>query len=183
MSSKSIKKKGTLQSFNVSPKGNYEGLLLQDGNVLFQVNFPQEWSTTIAGLASIGDELQFELEDYEDKRAQSSHPVYQLLSLRNREGQSFPSSDADGSENGHFSGKVERLNYALHGEVNGAILNTGDFLHVKPHGAAALELELGMDLKGKGPAKPMVGGHRVIEAEEVNGIVLDRPKPKKKAHK
>jgi hypothetical protein len=31
-------------------------------------------------------------------------------------------------EPGKFWGRIERLNYALHGEVNGGILESGDFL-------------------------------------------------------
>ena len=78
---------------------------------------------------------------------------------------------------------MERLNFAVHGEVNGAVLDSGDFLHLKPHGAAAIDLTVGINVKGKGPTKPMVGGRRVIEAEEVNGIQMEKkPKPKKKAH-
>ena len=94
---------------------------------------------------------------------------------------SFSTSNPSGGA--RFSVKVERLNYALHGEVNRAILVTGDFLHLKPQGAAALAIAVGMEVKGVGSTKPMISGFRVIETQEVNGIKLDhKPKPKKKAH-
>jgi hypothetical protein len=67
--------------------------------------------------------------------------------------------------------------------VNGALLESGDFLHVKPHGAAALELRAGMKVKGTGSSKPMFDGHRVIEATEVNGVLMEKSQnPRKKAH-
>ena len=176
------KKSGIVQSFNVSPKGHYEGLLLENKGELLQVNFPQEWSSTIADLAAPGKSIHIEVESHE-KDGHGLHPVYRLLSLSNEKQGTFSLDESNGSGNGHFAGKVERLNYALNGEVNGAILDTGDFLHLKPHGAAALELALGMKVKGTGASRPMIGGHRVIEAAEVNGVALgQKPKPGKKAH-
>lgn len=178
----SSKKSAIVQSFNVSPKGSYEGFVLERGEEVFQVNFPQEWSATIAEIAPPGSRITVEMEPRE-VHGHPSHPVYELIEVRNSQNRTFSLNEPYGSCNGHFAGTVERLNYALHGEVNGAILETGDFLHVKPHGAVALELEVGMQVKGTGPSKPMIGGHRVIEADEVNGIALEKkPKPKKKAH-
>ena len=176
------KRTGTVQSFNVSPKGHYEGLLLRSGDEVLQVNFPGEWSATVAEVATLGSRITVEIEQRET-HGHPSHPVYELIHLDSEEKRNSSLDVANGPGDGHFSGTVERLNYALHGEVNGAILDTGDFLHVKPHGAAALALAVGMKVKGVGSSKPMVGGNRVIEADEVNGIQLEKkPKPKKKAH-
>jgi hypothetical protein len=176
------KKTGIVQSFNVSPKGHYESLLLESGDEVVQVNFPAEWSATVAEIASPGNRVIVEIESRET-HGHPSHPVYEMILLSNPEKIDSSVDVVNGLTNGHFSGTVKRLNYALHGEVNGAILDTGDFLHVKPHGAAALELAVGMKVKGSGSSKPIVGGQRVIEADEVNGIQLEKkPKPKKKAH-
>ena len=79
-----------------------------------------------------------------------------------------------------FSGRIERLNYALHGEVNGGILESGDFLHLKPEGAQAVGLVVGMAVEARGTTKPMPGGRFVIEADEVNGTVIGHGKAKKK---
>ena len=175
-------KKGTFKSFNISPKGNYEGLLVESEGQIIQVNFPQEWSSALAGLAVPGEQVQLQVEPHE-KNGHGEHPVYRLLSMSNQKKEQFPPSESKHEKDGPFSGTVTRLNYALHGEVNGAILNTGDFLHVKPQGATALGLEVGMKVKGSGVTKPMVGGHRVIEADEVNGVRLEKKdKPKKHAH-
>ncbi len=182
MSKQVLQQTGTVQSFNISPKGSYEGFLLESNDGLIQINFRQEWSATVAELAEPGAHIQIKVERYDGDGHPAAHPVYQLVSIGGEE--TFSLSEAKGAEDdGHFSGKVERLNYALHGEVNGAVLDTGDFLHVKPHAAAALNLRAGMHVEGTGTAKPMVGGHRVIEADTVNGIAIEKkPKPKKKAH-
>jgi hypothetical protein len=165
MPNNAMQKQGNVQAFNVSPKGNYEGLLLQTEDELIQINFPQEFAAAMTDLAANGADVQLEVEAQE-LGGHACHPVYRLLSVTNAK---------------EFAGKATRLNYALHGEVNGAILESGDFLHVKPHGATALKLRVGMNVKGSGSTKPMHGGHRVIEADEVNGIRIEKkPKPKKK---
>ena len=118
----------------------------------------------------------------EKGKGHPSHPVYQLVSLKNGDKHQVSVAAFSHDDSNPFSGVVERLNYALHGEVNGGILDTGDFLHLKPQGATALNISVGMKVQGIGSIKPAIGGHRVIEAEEVNGIKLDKkPKPKKKA--
>jgi hypothetical protein len=163
-----MEKTGIVQTFNVSPKGTLEGLLMRIDRDIIQINFRQEFAAEIVSVAAEGKELKADVEP-EEAHGHPNHPVFRLLSL--------------GGRNGHFTGKVKHLNYALHGEVNGAILDSGDLLHVKPNGAAALDLKPGMKVTGKGSSKPMFDGHRVIEASEVNGIQLEKkPKPKKKSH-
>jgi len=163
-----MEKTGIVQTFNISPKGGLEGLLMESEGEIIQINFRQEFAAQIAALTAEGKEFKADVEP-EEAHGHPSHSVYRLLSVS--------------GDNGHFTGKVKHLNYALHGEVNGALLDSGDFLHVKPDGAAALDLKPGMKVKGTGPSKPMFDGHRVIEATEVNGIRLEKkPKPKKKAH-
>ena len=163
-----MEKTGIVQTFNVSPKGTLEGLLMKIDDEIIQINFREEFAAEITSVAAEGKELKADVKP-EEPYGHPNHPVFRLLSL--------------GAHNGHFEGKVKRLNYALHGEVNGAILDSGDFLHVKPHGAAALGLKPGMKVKGTGSSKPMFDGHRVIEATEVNGFQIEgKPKPKKRAH-
>ena len=179
MSKKQLNRKGTVQSFNFSPKGSYEGLLLKTADEIIQVNFPREHSEQMSAFAPEGSELRVALEAWEESKGPAEHPVYRLGSASNGKGEEFPGAQHDGS----FSGKISRLNYALHGEVNGGVLDSGDFLHLKPHGAAALKIRVGLHVKGVGSSKPMPGGGHVIEAEEVNGIRLEKkPGPRKKAH-
>ena len=48
------------------------------------------------------------------------------------------------------SGTIVRLNYALHGEVNGYHLDDGTFAHVKPEGAKKYKLRVGDQVKANG---------------------------------
>jgi hypothetical protein len=163
-----MKKKGSIQSLNVSPKGFYEGFLLKTSKGTIQVNLPKEQAHGLDQEWQPGSELAVEVE-LEEPWGMPEHPVYRLA---------HPIESKNAS--GKFSGRVERLNYALHGEVNGGILESGDFLHLKPEGARAVGLKPGLSVKGNGKTKPMVGGHLVIEADEVNGISIEHHKAKKK---
>jgi len=171
-----VKKTGTIEAFNVSPKGFYEGFLLRASKRLIQINLPKDARALAEKGLEVGKKITVELEP-EEPHGEPEHEVFRLLSLAGINGDS---AGVQHNETRPFSGRVERLNYALHGAVNGAILDSGDFLHLKPAGARALKLKLGMPVEGRGRTKPMVDGHLVIEAETVNGVEIKHHKAKKK---
>ena len=74
---------------------------------------------------------------------------------------------------------MARINFAKHGEPNGAILETGEFVHMKPHGAKAAKLKLGLELKVVGDIRVSPDGFTGIEAENINGIDIEHAKPKR----
>ena len=96
----------------------------------------------------------------DDERG-SDHPVYELVM----------------DDRSTLSGKVARINFARHGEPNGAIPETGEFVHTKPRGAKAAKLRVGMELRVVGDMRVSPDGFRVIEAENINGIDIEHPKP------
>ena len=163
-----MKKTGIIQSLNVSPKGFHEGLLLSSGKTIVQINLSKEEAGSLEAHLQPGTQITVEIEA-EEPHGEPKHRVFRLLRLLSIDGEPFE-ANAPGPRS--FSGRIERLNYALHAEVNGGILDSGDFLHLKPHGARAVKLKAGMQVEGRGSTKPMVGGRSVIEADEVNGIVL-----------
>jgi hypothetical protein len=168
-----MKKTGTIESLNVSPKGFYEGFLLRTAKNLIQINLPKGGPSTQATGLSSGEQLAVEVES-EAPQGEPAHPVFRLVRILGAHALGADGSDTQGSH--RFSGSVVTLNYALHGEVNGGILDSGDFLHLKPEGARAVDLKVGMKVEGLGMTKPMVGGHSVIEADDVNGTVIHRKK-------
>ena len=171
-----MKTSGIIEALNISPKGFPEGFLLQTSKELVQINLPKDGP---AGTEfKPGDQISAEVEeeDHHHHHGEPDHNVFRLLRLVKKNGEK-PAPAADG--NGKFKGRIERLNYALHGEVNGGILDTGDFLHLKPEGAQAVGLEIGMKVAGRGVRKPMMGGCSVIEAEEVNGVAIHHKAKKK----
>lgn len=172
-----IKKTGTVEVFNISPKGHFEGFLLSDKAGLVQVNFPKHEAEEFSTKISEGDKVTVELEMREEDENQA-HPVYRFV------GFSGKMKKPAAGKGGKFSGVIKRFNYALHGEVNGGILESGDFVHLKPEGAAAVGLKLGMKVSGHGRSRTKTGGGLVIEVEELNGVAIrhkDKVKAKAKA--
>jgi hypothetical protein len=141
-----------------------------------QINLPKGEHTGPAESLTPGEKLTVEIES-EEPRGEPVHAVFRLVRVADPDGHLAESGGKRGTR--RFSDSSVRLNYALHGEVNGGILQSGDFLHLKPEGARAVKLKVGMQVEGRGAAKPMAGGHAVIEAEEVNGIAIHHHKAKK----
>jgi hypothetical protein len=73
-------------------------------------------------------------------------------------------------------GTVKRVNFARHGAANGVVLDSGDFIHLKPEGMKKVELKVGDHVTAEGIAALMPLGQRVIEATIVNGVSLSSKK-------
>lgn len=158
--------KGKILSFNISPKGFCESFLMNDGKRTIQINFPREAGDNAADGLKTGQKVSLEGDPIDDPRA-SSHPVFTW----------------SGQQKTDYKGSVKQINFSRHGEPNGAILKNGEFVHLHPEGAKAVNLKIGQKLSGKGEATTSPNGYVVIEAQTVNGIALDAGKPKHKAKK
>jgi hypothetical protein len=126
----SLSLNGKVLAFNISPRGHIEGALLETMTGLAQLNFPKHRAEILARSMHIGAtiEVKAELET-----GDGDHPVYRASE---REGET--------------SGTILRLNYALHGEVNGYHLDEGTFVHVKPDEAKEYKLSVGDKVKVTG---------------------------------
>ena len=169
-----MKKTGNLETFNLSPKGFYEGFLLRTGKTLIQVNLPKGETETLGNVLTLGAKVTVDVEAAKSRDG-APHGVFNLIRWHGLDG--HPKGKNHGAR--QFSGRIQKLNYTLHGEVNGGILDSGDFLHLKPKAARSVGLKVGMIVEGCGHTKPMDGGHFVIEAEEVNGMVMGHKKTQK----
>jgi hypothetical protein len=145
-----MKKTGTIEALNVSPKGFYEGFLLKTGTRIAQINLPKEKRESASKHLKPGEKITVEVE-HREPRGEPVHEVYQLVRM-----------------------------LGSNGDFNGGILDSGDFLHLKPEGARILKVKAGMHVEGRGKTRPMVDGHAVIEAKEVNGIEMQGHKAKTK---
>jgi hypothetical protein len=136
-------------AFNISPKGEIEGVLLETARGHAQINFPKHDAATLAKTMRVGAEVELLAEPDGDE---GEHPVYVA---------------ADASMT--TSGKIVRLNYALHGEVNGYHLDNETFLHVKPEGAKKYKLRVGEQVKANG-AKRAGRDAVVLEVESLERV-------------
>ncbi|MGN6507583.1 MAG: hypothetical protein ACTHM6_18660 [Tepidisphaeraceae bacterium] len=176
---------GKLISFNLSPKGVPEGMIIQQidaaaGDVV-QINFSPELAGQVTRIVQPGDAITAETVPFHEAE-DDAHPVYDLVRLTTSDGNTLTAEGAP--EMGvRVQGVVVRINYARRGEPNGAILDTGDFVHLRPHGARAIALSLGQSITAEGDVRSGWSGHRVLEARVANGIVIEKPGHPKKHHK
>lgn len=138
---KPIQIRGTLVARNLSPHGEWEGVLVDvDGDVV-QVNLPKHGG-------KLPGDGQVELTVVKhDKRGK--HLVYELAEAV-----------------APVEGKIERFNYSRHGEVNGYHLDSGPMVHVKPDGARKAKLKIGDVIRASGELREGTDG-TVVEAEAV----------------
>ena len=168
---------GTVESFNISPKGTYDGFLLRTEQKVLQFNFPRFWAARIAEIAPVGSKVEAYGEPDGDKRPRE-HVVHQLSVLKAKGG-TINLDNGNAHAPVHVNGTVERINFAKHGEANGAILSGGDFVHLRPRGAKAVSLEIGQMLDVVGECRPSSLPSKVIEAFTVNGIDINKKRAKK----
>ena len=154
---------------NFSPRGGVEGLLVEAVGRPAQIVFLPEKGTELSRTIAIGQTVDLVVEaEPPAPKGEASHPVYRFVSTAPSEksrGAVTPPPNA-------IKGVVARLNYARHGEPNGVVLDTGDFIHLKPDGMKQLKLKVGDHIEADGETHPMdLGGH-VVEAKSVNGVQL-----------
>jgi hypothetical protein len=112
------------------------------------------------------------------KHSKGEHPVFSLVTLKGADGKALIHSAGDGAI-ATVQGVVKRINYTRHGEANGVVLESGDFVHVKPAGMKRVALKVGDHVTAEGTSASMPLGQLVIEAKTVNGIDLLPRKPAK----
>ena len=183
---------GTVKAINFAPKGEVDGMLLEVGGKVVQVNIGHDQGEGLAGLIGQPIGLTVGPEPAVAKHGKGEHPVHKFIAFRG-EGGPKPGPAGDGPkppghgpkhDHGHghgepaeVKGTVARLNYAKHGEANGVVLDGGEFVHLKPDGMKLAGLAVGQAVSARGKATPRHDGGRAIEAEVVNGVDL-----KKKPH-
>jgi hypothetical protein len=87
-----------------------------------------------------------------------------------------------GNHSQQVEGVIEHLNFAKNGDANGAVLDSGHFVHMKRRGAQAVGLRVGQTLQIRGKLRGRgSAGYEVIEAEVVNGVDLTSMRAGKKA--
>ncbi len=160
-----------VRNYNFSPKGGLEGLIVEAGGKVAQVVCPPHLGEELAGAVAEGAEVELNVEPAPPSdKGPAAHPVYHLTGVP----ETGPTPRVAG-----FRGVVARFNYAKHGEANGVVLDTGDFVHLKPGGMRQVGLKVGDEVVAEGDSRPMEFGGRVVEASLVNGRAIQG---KSKAH-
>ena len=137
---------GKVVAFNIAPKGEIEGAMVDTPSGLHQINFPKHHAQELAKSMHVGSRIDL---DVTREKSGGDHAVF------------LAGDDAE------VTGTIKRLNYALHGEVNGYHLSDATFVHVKPEGARKYHLAVGdritvMGHKRSGADATVVEATRVV---------------------
>ena len=160
---------GHLQRLLFSPKGGIEGLLLQVDHKALQVSMEPGSADAKALNDAVGKPIEvLASPDHLPKTKDGTHRVYQLDSITTLAGKAFKSNAPQ-----PISGVVANIHYAKHGEPNGVILESGEFIHTRPHGLKKLKLQVGSKVVAHGEARTTILGTVLIEAHEVNRVTLE----------
>lgn len=181
--SKGVSLSGSISQLIYSPKGGIEGVLLRTDKEEVQLVLDKEDTGTSARLSALGYGAALKAQvqpEPPSEKGPSVHPLYRLLALETGGGKTLePHATA-----GAFTGKVARFNYARHGEANGVVLDTGDFIHTRPGGMRQLGLKIGSKVSAQGQAQPLLySAGMVVEADTVNGVAIGKGKAKKAVKK
>ena len=143
---------GTLAQLIYSPRGAIEGLLLDVDGAVAQFVVDKHEPQLPPNLKT-GQKLNLigALRKPSPK-GEAEHEVYDLVEIVGN------SHNAEKE----LSGKIVRLNFAKHGEANGVILESGDFIHTKPDGLRELGWKVGDKVKAKGRTHPLATGSGVV---------------------
>ena len=109
--------------------------------------------------------------DHSPKTREAAHPVYQFRAFAGPTGAALEVLEED---QGHttIKGTVDCLHYARHGQPNGVILDSGEFIHLGPHGMAQTGLEVGAAVHATGEVRMTALGTRLLDAHKVNRTLL-----------
>ena len=168
---------GEVSGFNLSPKGVPEGILfeLADDGGTVQINFDPQVAGQVTAVAVMGMALTVDAAE-SDVHAEAVHSVFDLTRISNGSGKVLFVAEGASEPDVFLRGKIVRLNHARRGEVNGGILDSGEFVHLKPHGVKAIGgLSVGQILEAQGEVRSGWSGTRVVEARIANGVELMKP--------
>lgn len=157
---------GKLKHWIYSPKGQAEGLLIDVEGFAVQLVIDPRDAADLQGLKP-GQKLTVEGTPQADSPKHAAHhEVYKLHRLVTPAARTKTALQ-------DFRGKVVRLNYAKHGQANGFILDSGDFIHTMRHGFEQLGVQVRDKVTVSGESRPLFTGQgHAVEAVRVNEQAL-----------
>jgi hypothetical protein len=165
---------GTIDNYNLSPRGDVDGFILKTADRTVQVNLPPGLGVLVTQQATVGSQVKVKAFPVP---ARADHSVYVLVSLSAESGKEIKVPMPGDRRFMHEAGNVKNLNYSRNGEVDGVVLSTGDLVHIGP-GASNLKLTVGQKLTVDGFALPAIGSdHQAIEAVAIDQRAVERPRP------
>ncbi|WP_295687557.1 hypothetical protein [uncultured Nevskia sp.] len=164
---------GICEQLLFSPKGHIEGALIRIDGQTVQLNVDPGIGVELARDCGPGKPLHvLAVADQSHKTAEANHRVYKFESFANASNLGIDQIGAD-PDNTMIEGVVGAIHFARHGQPNGVMLQTGEFIHLRPEGMAYAELEIGSKVKAVGEVRLTMLGTRMLEAHQVNELDLE----------
>jgi hypothetical protein len=164
---------GTVDGFNRDPRGHINSVVVKtaDGK-LIQFNMAPDLGDLAKHIASEGQRVTAV---GSPERTVGDRTIYRLSKLTGADGKASLTAPTPGmpEPTDTIEGTVKRLNFSPRGEVDGALLGNGDYVHTGVEAGAGLTL--GGKLSVTGVTHSMADGHRAVEADTVNGRAVPRP--------
>ena len=161
---------GTLQQLLFSPKGGIEGLLLEVGSKTVQVAMERDAVDANVLAHEVGNDIEVTATaDRSPKTKEGAHPVYKLGAIIKVAGKPAKFNAAAAP----IRGVVASIHYARHGEPNGVILESGEFIHTRPPAMKELKLKVGSTVVAHGERRMTVLGTPLLEARKVNRLTIE----------
>ena len=163
---------GICKQLLFSPKGRVEGAMVTMKDLLLQISVPRDKGDTFAQVTGAGRQLRvLGVADHSANTAEGSHPVFKFESFADVAGKAIKDPSGDPSDT-TIKGVVSAWHFSRRGETNGVILETGEFIHLRPHGMTEVNLDIGSKVNAVGELHMTVLGTRMLEARRVNRVDL-----------
>jgi len=165
---------GTIEGFNYSPRGDIDGVMLKTSDKSIQINLPPGLGIALSQV-SPGGTLKVTASP---EPSETDHPIYEMQSLTTEQGKKISAPGMGDDKFVHEEATIKQLNYARRGEVDGALLDSGDFVHVGP-AARDLKLSVGQKITVDGFAHAMLtSDHQAIHAVAIDGKRVEQGPPR-----
>jgi hypothetical protein len=145
-------------------------MMLRVDSRIVQVSMRHEQADAKALQQAIGKAIVLRASaDHSPRARKGAHPVYKLHAMAKLAGKKV----ALNGDSHSISGTVAAFHYAKHGEPNGVVLKSGEFIHTRPLGMKKLKLKVGSKVTAHGEVRVTVLGTSLVEARQVNGVMLE----------
>jgi hypothetical protein len=164
---------GTCQRFLFGPKGDIEGALIKQKDSQVQVTFAADNGEAFANATGAGKRVRIRaVPDHSPKSASAVHRVYRFECFADISGQAIEPPKAHSGKT-KIDGVVAALHFARHGQPNGVILESGEFIHLRPEGMVRTGLEIGSEVRAVGELRMTQLGTPLLQARRVNHIAME----------
>lgn len=188
--------KGKVVSLNRGGNGSVEGIVVDGGRGVVQVNMPPEMAGAVMKTVAVGDVVEVVGRKGGPGgrgrggprgdggpggrggpagrgEVKPEHEVYELVQLTDAKGKQYVNEGPGGRERVTVDGIVAAFNYNREGVTDGLQLENGDLVRLGPAGVG-IAIRVGQRIVVEGTVRAIPTGGRMIEPATINGVEVKR---------